>query len=123
MTLHLSIHTGELSISRELFDSNFPGVHIRGDLPKDFKPIINSNGYVLTCDSAEHLLNLIVEFSKDIDVGLFAAWLYEIIQKSSRKKVTINGKQIPEDQAELALLIKKLIEEQNNLEQDQRRDS
>ncbi|MHB1016081.1 MAG: hypothetical protein ACYC2W_12495 [Desulfurivibrionaceae bacterium] len=65
-------------------------------------------------DSAEDILQFIVTASRDIDIGLFSAWLYEMTAKPSHRKTTINGQQIPADQAELARLIVELIKEQKD---------
>ena len=65
-------------------------------------------------DSAEDILKFIVHAARDIDIGLFCAWLYENVSKPSRKKTTVNGLPVPEDQAELAALIVKLMNEQKD---------
>lgn len=68
----------------------------------------------MTYDSAEDILQFIVTAARDVDIGLFSAWLYEMATKPSRKKTIINGQQIPADQAELAALIVALIKEQKD---------
>jgi hypothetical protein len=52
--------------------------------------------------------------SREIDIGLFSAWLYQAAANSDSKKTTINGPQIPIDQADLAALIVTLIRGQED---------
>lgn len=65
-------------------------------------------------DSAEGILQFIVHAALDIDIGLFTTWLYENVSKPSRKKTIVNGLPVPADQAELAALIVKLMNQQKN---------
>lgn len=110
MSYKFLVKTGSVKISEVFFRSEFPGIFITGDPELESKRLPPIMAY----DSAEDILQFIVHASTDIDIGLFSAWLYDIFNKSNSKKRTINGHQIPEEQAELTLLIKSLIEEQNN---------
>ncbi|WP_280564355.1 hypothetical protein [Chromohalobacter sp. 48-RD10] len=67
----------------------------------------------LSYDDAAEILQFIVDITYDIDVALFTTWIYDIASKRSRRKTTINGHEIPEDQAELAALLVSLMENQN----------
>ena len=49
----------------------------------------------------------------DVDVALFAAWLYDIVQKSGSKKTTVNGQQLTGPITQVTVII------QNNIQVNQ----
>lgn len=65
------------------------------------------------CRQASIILQFIITAARDIDISLLSAWLYEAASQPSRRKTTVNGLPVPESQAELAALIVKLMNEQN----------
>lgn len=107
MSHRFRIVAGNMDVLESFLGSKFPGVSI------SHEPVRNPERKpTMAYDSAEDILQFIVTAARDIDVGLFTAWLYGVVSKPSRRKTTINGLRIPEDQAELATLISKLINEQ-----------
>lgn len=65
-----------------------------------------------TFDSLDGILQFIIDFSVSLEANLLAAWLVSAATQPPGKKSMIDGQAIPSDQAELAALIKKLIEQQ-----------
>ena len=111
MSYRFHIVAGSMEILDSFLKNDFRGVSISHEPASTSKP---RPARTMAYDSAEDILQFIVTAAHDVDIGLFSAWLYEMATKPSRKKTTINGQQIPTDQAELAALIVALIVEQKN---------
>lgn len=114
MSYKFLVKTGSIEISSAFFHTEFPGIFITSN------PALEAERLppIMAYDSAEDILQFIVNASESIDIGLFSAWLYEVFYKSDSKERTIDGHQIPESQAELALLIKRFIEDQNSSQEN-----
>jgi hypothetical protein len=109
MSYRFSIKAGSIEVLNGFLQNQFPGVSITHEPTGKPKP-----PPVMANDSAEDILQFIVNAAENIDINLFSAWLFGICEKSTRKTTTINGQQIPVDQAALAKLIVSLTEEQKS---------
>lgn len=109
MSYCLSIKAGSMEVLNGFLREQPSGVSVTSkptEKPKS-KPI-------MAYDSAEDILQIIVNFSRDLDINLLAAWIVKIITDSNGKKTTINGQQSPITQAELTAMISALIEKQKD---------
>jgi hypothetical protein len=107
MSYRFHMVVGSVDVLNEFMRNNLEGVSISHEGAKPGLPP------TMAYDSAEEILQIIVNFSRDLNINLLAAWIALSIQnQAGGKKTTIEGHQIPKDQAELAALIVELIKKQ-----------
>jgi len=107
MTYKIPLRVGGMDALSVLLNSN----------PKELKlsfPLSKPNKSGMANDDAENILNMVVEFSRDLDISLLAVWLCTIVEMPDGKKTTIKGRAIPSEQAELAALLVELTEKQQD---------
>lgn len=113
MTRSFMLKTDRVEIVEAFARKEVPGVSISFPSPRQRKPITRDTKRVTTYDSVENILEFIVSAAYDVDVALFAAWLYDIVQKSGSKKTTVNGQQLTGPIAQVTVII------QNNIQVNQ----
>jgi len=113
MEYKLQIRAGGMESWQVLVDTKPKGVSIS---PRESN-MVRQGG--ITYDSAENILQMIVSFARDLEIGLLAAWLYGAFQKPDGKKTTIDGQQIPPDKTQITVIIKILVEEQRKAPPDE----
>lgn len=60
---------------------------------------------MLAYDSAESIPEFIVSAARDVDIGLFSAWLYDVVQKIGSRKTTVNGQQLTGSITQITVII------------------
>jgi hypothetical protein len=113
MEYKLQIRAGGMESWQVLFDTKPEGVSIS---PQEWN-VVRQGG--MANDSAEYILQMIVSFSRDLEIALLATWLSGVFQKPDGKKTTIDGQQIPPDKTQITVVIKMLIEEQRKAPPDE----
>ena len=60
----------------------------------------------------EAAITFVISASSDVAIGLFSAWLYDLIKKRGSDKTKIQGQQVPENVTQIITVIQVII--QNN---------
>jgi hypothetical protein len=110
MSNQISIRVGGMDSFNILLATKPIGVSIS-------HPLAEKRGKTgMAFDDAESILQCLVDLAMGVEVSLLSNWLFSITHKPDGKKTTINGRQIPSDQAELYALIKEILEQQHQSE-------
>ncbi|WP_298436772.1 hypothetical protein [Geobacter sp.] len=62
----------------------------------------------------EPVMQLIIDFASDSAVGVFSAWLYDIMKEGRTNKTTINKSQIPNNVTQINILIQQSFKDNQN---------
>lgn len=111
MTYRFRVVAGSMEVLESFLRNQLPGVAVSHESTPSRKAESRPTR-TMAYDSAEDILQFIVSASRDIEIGLFTAWLFERVNAPSRRRTTVNEKPVPETRAELEELIAELINQQ-----------
>lgn len=107
MRFHLEIETSDRRIAFELLGNKTIGPGVKAQVPGG--TLVLESMHMRKALNVPELLQFIVDISKDIDLALFATWLYDKVKEKPIERITINRREITEISADT---IRNVVEEE-----------
>ena len=91
------LETKDREVAEAIFSANIDGVSQHEML---LKAVIDP----------EPIIRFVISAVSDVSIGLFSAWLYDLVKKRGSDKTSIQGQKIPHDVAQIITVIQVTIE-------------